>query len=199
MTTTLTRAASAAAAAAALLLIPAGVAAAQDDTAAPSVPQLCAAADVQAVDALLAAAGTSDLAGPLKPLASLVVPAEPDGLQLNAGVQLADVRVALGCDDSTEPADPPAPDEPFYPDCAAAIAAGVAPINRANGEAGYRPELDSDGDGVACEANESGAGGGAAPTTGPAPSSGGQDSSGGGFSQLDQVPSRAAETGGGPA
>lgn len=199
-TRSLTRAAVTACTAAALLA-PAGVALAQDDPPPPSVAQLCAATDVPAVDALLAAAGSSDLAGQLKPLASLVVPADPDGLQLNAGVQLTDVRTALRCDDNAPdaPTSTPAPDEPFYPDCAAAIAAGVAPINRANGEPGYRPELDSDGDGVACEANEATAGGGT-PAPAPAPTTGGgQPTTGGGFSQLDSVPSRAAETGGGPA
>ncbi|MFE7740899.1 excalibur calcium-binding domain-containing protein [Nocardia sp. NPDC057455] len=59
------------------------------------------------------------------------------------------------------PAPPPAPaPEPpaaapsaapsvYYPNCAAARAAGVAPILL--GEAGYRPGLDRDKDGVACE------------------------------------------------
>lgn len=37
----------------------------------------------------------------------------------------------------------------YYPNCAAARAASVAPINR--GEPGYRDELDADGDGIACE------------------------------------------------
>jgi len=37
----------------------------------------------------------------------------------------------------------------YYPNCDAARAAGVAPINE--GEPGYRPELDADGDGIACE------------------------------------------------
>ena len=48
---------------------------------------------------------------------------------------------------------------PYYPNCAAARAAEAAPIHR--GEPGYRPGLDGDGDGIACET-----GGGAAP---PAP------------------------------
>ncbi|QNG20278.1 DUF1524 domain-containing protein [Rhodococcus triatomae] len=47
----------------------------------------------------------------------------------------------------------PAPAEPasevYYPHCAAARAAGVAPIHR--GSPGYRPGLDGDGDGIACE------------------------------------------------
>ncbi|WP_238553412.1 excalibur calcium-binding domain-containing protein [Mycobacterium colombiense] len=37
----------------------------------------------------------------------------------------------------------------YYPTCRAACAAGVAPIYR--GQPGYRPGLDRDNDGVACE------------------------------------------------
>jgi hypothetical protein len=37
----------------------------------------------------------------------------------------------------------------YYPNCKAACAAGAAPIRA--GEPGYRPGLDRDGDGVACE------------------------------------------------
>jgi hypothetical protein len=37
----------------------------------------------------------------------------------------------------------------YYPGCNAARAAGVAPIYE--GEPGYRPELDGDSDGIACE------------------------------------------------
>jgi uncharacterized membrane protein YdfJ with MMPL/SSD domain len=37
----------------------------------------------------------------------------------------------------------------YYPNCAAARAAGVAPIMI--GRPGYRPELDADNDGIACE------------------------------------------------
>lgn len=44
---------------------------------------------------------------------------------------------------------PPAPSNVYYPNCAAARAAGAAPIYR--GQPGYRPGLDRDGDGVACE------------------------------------------------
>lgn len=42
-----------------------------------------------------------------------------------------------------------APPEPYYANCAAARAAGMTPIYR--GQSGYRPALDRDGDGVACE------------------------------------------------
>ncbi len=37
----------------------------------------------------------------------------------------------------------------YYPNCAAARAAGAAPVHI--GQPGYRPELDADGDGTACE------------------------------------------------
>jgi hypothetical protein len=44
----------------------------------------------------------------------------------------------------------PAPDSSvYYKNCAAAKAAGAAPLLR--GEPGYRAGLDRDGDGVACE------------------------------------------------
>lgn len=39
--------------------------------------------------------------------------------------------------------------ETYYRNCAAAWAAGVAPIT--SGDPGYRGELDGDGDGIACE------------------------------------------------
>lgn len=45
--------------------------------------------------------------------------------------------------------EPQAESSVYFPSCAAARAAGVAPINR--GEPGYRPPLDRDDDGIACE------------------------------------------------
>ncbi len=48
-----------------------------------------------------------------------------------------------------EPATSSALAEPFYRNCAAAKAAGAAPLRR--GQPGYRAELDRDGDGIACE------------------------------------------------
>lgn len=47
------------------------------------------------------------------------------------------------------PAPSPAPSPVNYPDCAAVRAAGKAPLLR--GQPGYRPGLDRDGDGRACE------------------------------------------------
>ena len=43
----------------------------------------------------------------------------------------------------------PSTDSAYYPNCAAARAAGAAPMRV--GEPGYRAGLDRDGDGVACE------------------------------------------------
>ncbi|WP_324808345.1 excalibur calcium-binding domain-containing protein [Sphingomonas sp. LY29] len=45
------------------------------------------------------------------------------------------------------------PADVYYPNCAAARAAGVAPINF--GEPGYREKLDVDRDGAACEPHRS--------------------------------------------
>lgn len=44
---------------------------------------------------------------------------------------------------------PVSPRTVYYSSCAVARAAGAAPLHR--GEPGYRPGLDRDGDGVACE------------------------------------------------
>jgi len=48
---------------------------------------------------------------------------------------------------ATQP--PPAQTNVYYPYCRDARAAGAAPLYR--GQPGYRPELDADGDGIACE------------------------------------------------
>ncbi len=50
---------------------------------------------------------------------------------------------------TASPSAAPTPSTPYYADCADAWQAGVAPLLR--GEPGYRPELDGDRDGVACE------------------------------------------------
>lgn len=56
-------------------------------------------------------------------------------------VQFNDVITARRANPSLEGA--------YYPNCAAARAAGVAPIYA--GQPGYRPGLDADNDGIACE------------------------------------------------
>lgn len=43
----------------------------------------------------------------------------------------------------------PSPSVVYYGNCAAVRAAGAAPLYR--GQPGYRPEMDGDGDGIACE------------------------------------------------
>lgn len=48
-----------------------------------------------------------------------------------------------------EPPKPPTTSARPFPNCAAARAAGAAPVRR--GQPGYGPHLDRDGDGVGCE------------------------------------------------
>ena len=110
---------------------------------APSIAQVCAATGIEEVDALLDGVASSDLSGALAPLAALTVP-DRDTVELDASVQLDDVRKRLNCAPTTPPTTDPTP-------------AATVPI----------PVPDE-----------------------PNPS---------GFTQLDRVPSGAAETGGGPA
>lgn len=74
------------------------------------------------------------------------------GLWVTQPEKEAMVRVLGACTGEQPPAAPPQPestDAVLYPDCKAARAAGAAPLHR--GEPGYRPEMDGDGDGIACE------------------------------------------------
>lgn len=73
-------------------------------------------------------------------------------LTLVGAMSLAGVQ-----DRAPRPRPPAAPSRPtppradvYFQNCDAARAAGAAPIRR--GEPGYRPALDRDNDGVACEA-----------------------------------------------
>ncbi|WP_168707758.1 thermonuclease family protein [Sphingopyxis sp. PAMC25046] len=52
--------------------------------------------------------------------------------------------------DDPRPATPPSASSAYFRNCKEAWAAGAAPIYR--GQPGYRPEMDGDGDGIACEA-----------------------------------------------
>ena len=106
----------------------------------PSIAQLCAATGIEEVDALLDGVASTELVGALSPLASLVVPAR-DSVELDASVQLNDVRQRLNCDRAP----------------ATTSAAPTVPV--------------------------------------PVPA----DPDEPGFTQLDRVPTGAAETGGGPA
>lgn len=63
----------------------------------------------------------------------------------------ADAAAAKAQQDQAQarPVQPPAPSSVYYANCTAARAAGAAPIYR--GQPGYRPALDRDNDGIACE------------------------------------------------
>jgi hypothetical protein len=67
----------------------------------------------------------------------------------------------------------PSPSAVYYANCDAARAAGAAPIRR--GQPGYRPPLDRDNDGVACEQSEGSTGGG---STGGGSTGGGSNGGG---------------------
>ncbi len=61
---------------------------------------------------------------------------------------LAGALLLVGC--NTTPGGTRLPNEdPYYVTCEAARKAGVAPIQE--GDPGYRPALDRDGDGTACD------------------------------------------------
>lgn len=81
-------------------LVGAGVASAQDEPPVSAI-QLCAATDIDQVDALLARIADTELVEDLAPLASLTVPRDPDGVVLAANVDLDQVRTALNCQPST--------------------------------------------------------------------------------------------------
>lgn len=74
----------------------------------PAIAQICAATGIDQVDTLLADLAATDLVGDLAPLLTLTVP-DRDSVELDASVQLDDVRQALNCDavdDDGEPVDP---------------------------------------------------------------------------------------------
>jgi excalibur calcium-binding domain-containing protein len=68
---------------------------------------------------------------------------------ITAGIVLAPAVHAAPSTTSPKPAPATGGSDVYYPNCAAARAAGVAPIYR--GQPGYRSGLDRDGDGIACE------------------------------------------------
>lgn len=91
-------------------------------------------------DALGQMLDTCGIAGPVWPRGGSAPMGQP-----SAGAAAPPVVVA------PSPTSPPAPasGEPYYANCAAARAAGVAPIRV--GQPGYRTALDGDKDGIACE------------------------------------------------
>jgi hypothetical protein len=66
-----------------------------------------------------------------------------------AGLMIASAIVMIASQKPAASMNTVKPADGYYRDCAAARAADVTPILR--GERGYRPELDGDHDGVACE------------------------------------------------
>ena len=63
---------------------------------------------------------------------------------------LAMKKISTGWIVTSQPSPSPShPDQVYYKNCAAVRAAGKAPLHR--GDPGYRPELDRDNDGIACE------------------------------------------------
>lgn len=194
-----------------------GTALAQDpappDEEAGLAAQLCAAADIGEINALLGAnldvglpAGVRDAVNP-----SI------------AGGSLDEVRSTLNCgatdppDDGTEPGDGTddpgddntgagtdvPPTEPQFDSCVDAIAAGsIQPATRGVDDS-YQANLDADGDGVSCEADETS--GGPAPGTGDSGSGSGSgddgsgtlggDDSTGGSGSVDSIPRGSVDTG----
>ena len=65
------------------------------------------------------------------------------------GIAVAPLANAAPTTTSPTPAPATGGSDVYYPNCAAARAAGAAPIHK--GQPGYRPGLDRDGDGIACE------------------------------------------------
>jgi hypothetical protein len=80
----------------------------------------------------------------------------------NPTVTIPTYRIPQPSPSTTPTPTPSASTAVFYADCAAAEAAGAAPIRR--GRPGYRTALDRDGDGVACDAPVPGP---PSPTAGP--------------------------------
>lgn len=106
-----------------------------DARAAATAAAAKAAADKAASDKAAADAAATQAAAQAK--------ADADAAAVKAQQDQAQAR-------QVQPVAPPvAPSSVYYANCTAARAAGAAPIYR--GQPGYRPALDRDGDGIACE------------------------------------------------
>jgi hypothetical protein len=96
-----------------------------------------------------------DYTGRLNPVSPLTLGALEDlGYRVNRAAASRYTLPLNGCPVTPEVEEAAAEAEAaansvFFASCAAARAAGAAPIRR--GQPGYRPEMDGDGDGVACE------------------------------------------------
>jgi hypothetical protein len=85
-----------------------------------------------------------------KPAPATTTPPEPTDIPPTIDTPTTDVTPAPAPEPAAEeePAPAPAPDA-YYANCAEARAAGAAPMTA--GEPGYRPGLDRDNDGIACD------------------------------------------------
>lgn len=118
-----------------------------------------AAAAAAAGDALVAAA--NNLIAKSEKIAPQQAAMEQALATLNAALADVDKNCAPSTPTKTPtPSVTPTATPPLFADCAAVRAAGKAPLGRS--EPGYRPELDSDNDGLACEDVE-----GVAPSAAP--------------------------------
>ncbi len=153
--------------------------------------QICAATDVEAVDSILANVASSGIVGELAPLATLVVPTSPTGVELKTDTDLGDVRSALNCAPvaTTTPVVPPTTTTPAPTTTAPPIALPdnstcddyATPALAQEAFLAGNTQLDGDNDGIACELDES-LGDGEAPATNP---------------QVDRVPRGGIDTGDG--
>ncbi|MEZ2389919.1 excalibur calcium-binding domain-containing protein [bacterium RCC_150] len=100
-----------------------------------------AAADKAAADKAAADKAAADQAAAQK--------AAADAAAAQAAAAQAAAAQAAAAQAAAQQAAPAAPSSVYYANCTAARAAGAAPIYR--GQPGYRPALDRDNDGVACE------------------------------------------------
>lgn len=110
---------------------------------------LVTAAALVVVPLALLCGCTSSASAPAAPIASTTAPYtyEPPSRTPDANYISTPVPSAVAPPPATSPLG--SNGSAYYADCAAARAAGAAPIQR--GEAGYRSGLDRDDDGIACE------------------------------------------------
>jgi len=118
-------------------------------TALPHWRRIAGAVAVLALSALASGCGSAEPAGPgptttTAPVASAAPPGPPAAAVTTPPPPPPPVATPEPAPATTE-APPPA----YYANCAAAKAAGAAPLHR--GDPGYRAALDRDGDGTACE------------------------------------------------
>jgi len=108
-------------------------------------------AERDAMARVLAGCGTSPATTPAR-AAATTGPASTGAASTGAASTGAASTGAASTAAATPAAQPPAaatPGNAYYPNCAAARAAGAAPLYR--GQPGYRAQMDGDGDGIACE------------------------------------------------